>query len=122
MITSWMLYALAVGALVVIAALVLERVAIARGWPLRLVWVAGLVFLWSRAEPLLARFLAHLESQVPTPKPVADLEPMPFEVLSMIGGETESWARDDKLARAHELYAQHRDWKKVAMALTIEGA
>jgi len=43
MITSWMLYALAVGALVVIATLVLERVAIARGWPLRLVWVAGLV-------------------------------------------------------------------------------
>ena len=43
MITSWMLYALVVGALVVIAALVLERVAVTRGWPTRFVWAAGLV-------------------------------------------------------------------------------
>jgi TonB family protein len=43
MIAIWMLYALAIGALVGIAALALERVAAARGVPMRFVWLASMI-------------------------------------------------------------------------------
>jgi len=43
MIATWMLYALVIGALVGIAALALERVAAARGVPMRFVWLASMV-------------------------------------------------------------------------------
>jgi TonB family protein len=43
MIATWMLYTLAIGALVGIAALALERVAAARGVPMRFVWLASML-------------------------------------------------------------------------------
>ncbi len=43
MIASWMLYAVAVGALLTVAALGLDRVAIARRRPTRIVWFSALV-------------------------------------------------------------------------------
>lgn len=42
MITSWMAYTALVTALLTLAATALERVAIARGWPRRLVWIGAL--------------------------------------------------------------------------------
>ena len=42
MITSWMSYTLAVSSLVTVAAAVLERVALAKRWPMRFVWGAAL--------------------------------------------------------------------------------
>jgi TonB family protein len=42
MIASWMSYAFLLGALVAIAAVVLERITVARRWPMRVVWAAAL--------------------------------------------------------------------------------
>src|SRR5436305_9384494 len=43
MIATWMLYTLAIGALVGVAGLALERVAAARGIPMRFVWLASMI-------------------------------------------------------------------------------
>jgi ABC-type multidrug transport system permease subunit len=43
MIATWMLYTLAIGALVGVAGLALERVAAARGVPMRFVWLASMI-------------------------------------------------------------------------------
>jgi TonB family protein len=72
MIASWMLYAVAVGALLTVAALGLDRVAIARRRPTRIIWFAALslsiVLPIGRAAVKLA------------PEPTAGVRVIPFTI------------------------------------------
>jgi TonB family protein len=72
MIASWMLYAVAVGALMTVAALGLDRVAVARRRPTRIVWVTAL----SLAIVLpVGRAAARL-----APEPTAAVRVIPFTI------------------------------------------
>ncbi|HVX40817.1 MAG TPA: M56 family metallopeptidase [Gemmatimonadaceae bacterium] len=72
MIASWMSYAALIGALVAIAALAIDRVADARGWPRRIVWFGAVLatLAWPLAD-VVRRLL---------PKPAAPATLMPFTV------------------------------------------
>ena len=72
MIASWMLYAVAVGALLTVAALGLDRVAIARRRPTRIVWFTALSL--SIMLPI-ARAAARL-----APEPTAAVRVIPFTI------------------------------------------
>jgi len=49
-------------------------------------------------------------------------EPMPANVRSFIEGWPESWARDDQMGRARELYAETGNWSGVLMTLQKESS
>jgi TonB family protein len=72
MIATWMLYTLAIGALVGVAGLALERVAAARGVPMRFVWLSSMIV--SVAWPV-ANAARHL-----MPETAAPVRLMPFVI------------------------------------------
>lgn len=93
MIASWMLYAVLAGALFTVAALALDRAAVARGRPVRLIWVSAL--LLSVAWPV-ARTVARL-----VPKETAAARIIPFTITVQSPAMTSaasgwSWATVDR--------------------------
>src|SRR5262249_38249929 len=72
MIASWMLYTALVGALVTLAAIGLDRVAVARRRPARMIWFSAL--LLSVVLPI-GRAVARL-----APDPVAPVRVIPFTI------------------------------------------
>jgi len=88
------------------------------------VWVAGLLWLWWRAEPLVLRALTHWERQGQaataraTPPVLPSPEAMPLDLRLWIAEQSEPWAKEQLAQRAQELYGQYGDWSAVRVALT----
>jgi bla regulator protein blaR1 len=89
MIASWMSYAVLVGALVSIAAIVLERVASARRVPARFVWFTALVLSIAWPVGSAVRSLA--------PRPVAPVTVLPFTITVQAARITGTQAPDRAL-------------------------
>jgi len=90
MIASWMLYALAVGALLTVAALGLDRVAVARRRPTRAIWFFAL--LLSIALPV-GRAAARL-----APEPATPVRVIPFAITVQspaITASASGWNREN---------------------------
>lgn len=47
------------------------------------------------------------------------LEPVPNFLWSWANGDSEQWARDDKVKLLNEQYSEHGDWAKVAHAIGV---
>jgi TonB family protein len=89
MIASWMSYAVLVGALVSIAAIVLERVAAARRVPARFVWFTALVLSIAWPVGSAVRSLA--------PRPMAAVTVLPFTITVQAARITGTQAPDRAL-------------------------
>lgn len=96
MIAAWMAYALVIAALVSVAALIAERIAILRRLPSRWIWVAALVssvllpmvFGWNSTRPTESRAAALVELVAQEPPPMYERSP-----IAWVGGDAAVVAR-----------------------------
>lgn len=93
MIAHWMLYCLAVGALLSLGALALERAMRAFALPQRWIWAAAMVGML--ALPAAARWMPRTPQAVPITPAASEGQRMPIRTAAFDGGGAESRPRID---------------------------